>query len=238
MTTVRESSNGTGPTLPGFETCETATEPMRIPTPQAADGSEVATGFGLRDYVNGRRRYSPTLTSSAAASPASRLATPAFARVTLMIGGSGQSSTESFARFDPDGRCLKTYQGSCQLMMDGSFEEYCGTWPKRGTMRNGSCYPPPLSERPTSDRESSLWPTPTATERENDISAIPSETGLRRAVYRSPQARDGMERGASSPERRLEQGHSVSLHDQIGGQLSATWTELLMGLPAGWTEVE
>jgi hypothetical protein len=29
----------------------------RYPTPQAADGSDVETGFGLRDYVNHKRKY-------------------------------------------------------------------------------------------------------------------------------------------------------------------------------------
>jgi len=37
----------------------------RYPTPQAADGSDVETGFGLRDYVNHKRKYMlPTPTAS------------------------------------------------------------------------------------------------------------------------------------------------------------------------------
>ena len=37
----------------------------RYPTPQAADGSDVETGFGLRDYVNHKRKYMlPTPTVS------------------------------------------------------------------------------------------------------------------------------------------------------------------------------
>tara|TARA_R100000315_G_C5234352_1_gene145657 strand:- start:767 stop:1333 length:567 start_codon:yes stop_codon:yes gene_type:complete len=38
---------------------------VRYPTPQAADGSDVETGFGLRDYVNHKRKYMlPTPTVS------------------------------------------------------------------------------------------------------------------------------------------------------------------------------
>jgi len=36
-----------------------------LPTPQAADGSDVETGFGLRDYINHKRKYMlPTPTAS------------------------------------------------------------------------------------------------------------------------------------------------------------------------------
>jgi hypothetical protein len=35
----------------------------------------------------------------------------------------------------------------------------------------------------------------------------------------------------------VQQGHSVSLHDQIGGSLNPTWVEWLMGFPIGWTDL-
>jgi len=43
----------------------TLADAVRYPTPQAADGSDVETGFGLRDYVNHKRKYMlPTPTVS------------------------------------------------------------------------------------------------------------------------------------------------------------------------------
>jgi len=43
----------------------TLADMVRYPTPQAADGSDVETGFGLRDYVNHKRKYMlPTPTVS------------------------------------------------------------------------------------------------------------------------------------------------------------------------------
>jgi hypothetical protein len=54
--------------------------------------------------------------------------------------------------------------------------------------------------------------------------------------WRTPQARDGDQRGPSDPQKRVEQGHSVSLHDQVGGSLNPTWVEWLMGFPLGWTD--
>jgi hypothetical protein len=140
-------------------------------------------------------------------------------------------------------------------------EEFSGTWPAAGTMRNGIVSPLRSLVPRTSATASSSWPTATA----NDASRMwptPAATDGKGAnpldrrpdcdddlptrvvrlwptpIWRSPQARDGMERGPSSPERRVEQGHSVSLHDQIGGQLNPMWVEWLMGFPIGWTALE
>jgi hypothetical protein len=90
-----------------------------------------------------------------------------------------------------------------------------------------------------------MWPTPSARDYRHPNARPYSERGggtkgeqLPNAVrFRTPQARDGDERGPSDPKRREEQGHSVSLHDQIGGSLNPSWVELLLGLPAGWTDL-
>jgi len=86
-----------------------------------------------------------------------------------------------------------------------------------------------------------MWPTPTSRDwKDGSAQAcanVPANNLLGREIHwRTPQARDGMERGPSDPQRRMEQGHSVSLHDQIGGALNPTWVEWLMGLPPGWTD--
>jgi hypothetical protein len=85
-----------------------------------------------------------------------------------------------------------------------------------------------------------MWPTPKASA---DKYARPRENDggdLQAAVveWRTPQARDGDQRGPSLPQKRVEQGHSVSVHNQIGGQLNPTWVEWLMGFPLGWTDLE
>jgi hypothetical protein len=87
-----------------------------------------------------------------------------------------------------------------------------------------------------------LWPTPRASD---GAHGGPNQRGSRGGLglpaavvqWRTPCARDGMPRGPSDPQKRIEQGHAVSLHDQIGGQLSPLWTEWLMGYPIGWTEL-
>lgn len=87
-----------------------------------------------------------------------------------------------------------------------------------------------------------MWPTPQARDWKGapaSLDTLPlNSRPLNEAVrFRTPQARDGDERGPSDPQRREEQGHSVSLHDQIGGSLNPDWVELLMGLPKGWTDL-
>ena len=164
-----ESSKDIGPTLPGFETCETATE--RWPTPTVGDSKNARNSTAMRHRIPPTGIHAgntltdavdifPPLTSSAAASPASPSVTPASAQENPIAAGFGLSSTESFAKLNPDGSWSRMYQGCGQLTMDGCLEEYSGTWPKRGTMRSGSTYPLPTSGRPTSESESSLWPTP------------------------------------------------------------------------------
>lgn len=124
----------TGPTLPGIETYKTA-----APT------------------------TSPAWTSSVAGSPARTCHSP----------GNGQGSTgnaapcgpslpESLAKLSPDGCWLRTYQDCYQVMLDGSLEEFSETWPRSGTMQNGTVYRRQPLVPLTAVTEYSLWPTPRA----------------------------------------------------------------------------
>ena len=71
---------------------------------------------------------------------------------------SGHNSTDSFATYDRATSSWKTSQG---CLFEG-WIEYSETWPQRGMMRNGRCYPQPMSERPISASGSGLLPTPAA----------------------------------------------------------------------------
>ena len=269
-----ESSNDTGLMLPGFETCETATERgSMFPTPVATDaghghqGTWSTTGFNLHNVALSRGKFprgwhdpatSNPLTSSAGGIRVSPSATPVDGWENPIAVGFGLSSTESFARLDPDGCWLRTYQGCCQLMMDGSLEGYSGTWPKRATMQSGSCYPLPLSVRPTSERECSLWRTPTAAETHNQDYS--NQVYLQNQVkWPTPQSRDWKgqsQRGEHAPNDCLPNavrwptptgddannatrasGDFQSLTREAGGQLNSEFVEWLMNFPKGWTEV-
>lgn len=75
---------------------------------------------------------------------------------------SGESSPESLASLGPDGLWRRMYQGCFQVMMDGSLETFSGTWPRSGTMRNGTVYQRQPSVPRTSVIGYSSWPTPKA----------------------------------------------------------------------------
>lgn len=73
------------------------------------------------------------------------------------VQGCGQSSIASFAIFDRDTWRLKTPQ--CSLIE--GFDEYCGTLPRSGLMRNGRLYRRQTLLCRTVENGCSLLPTPT-----------------------------------------------------------------------------
>lgn len=73
----------------------------------------------------------------------------------------GRTSPKQFAFYDPDGSCWRTWPA---ISLWGS-ETFSGTWPKRGSMRNGACFEHPTWAPATSEPDcSSLLPTPTASQ--------------------------------------------------------------------------
>src|SRR5512146_2330294 len=133
MTSVTRCSQRTARTSPDTATCAT---------------SDAQTLFPLTSYVE--------------ASRVSHIALPANGAEPTTNVISGPSSDALFASLGQDGSWLKTSAGSCQLLVDGSLEEFCETWPTAGMMRNGACYVLPTSARPTNASASSSLPTPAA----------------------------------------------------------------------------
>ena len=76
----------------------------------------------------------------------------------------GGNSQESFAKLDQSGSWRKTYQGYCQVSMEGFLDEFCGTWPTWGIMRDGECFRLSKLEWSTNAKEFVLLPTPLATD--------------------------------------------------------------------------
>lgn len=96
---------------------------------------------------------------SRAASRARTSATPVAEQALLASAQDfGANTPESFASYDPATSSWKTSQHSF-------LEEltvYSATWPRSGTMRNGSVYQRRPLVRLTDVTDSSLWPTPVA----------------------------------------------------------------------------
>ena len=98
----------------------------------------------------------------AEASHANLSALPAAGRGMGTTDGYGQSSYEPFARYDQSTHSWRMYQGCSQLTMGDLPDEFSGTWPRQGMIRNGIAYRPRMSEPHISDDGSSLWRTPDA----------------------------------------------------------------------------
>ncbi len=123
--------------------------------------------------------------------------------------GSGQKSTECFAKWDPKSYSWKTSQGS----LLGGWDTFSETWPRSGSMENGMCFHHAKSARRTYVKGYSSWPTPLASDgmrggNDRKRDGTPSLRGLIRKIY--------------GPE-------TVQ---------SPMFTEALMGLPIGWTASE
>ena len=160
--------------------------------------------------------------SSAEGSLASQCPAPVKGKGRKTKGGSGRSSTGSFAKLNQDGSWSKMYQDCCLLTLDGSLLEFCETFPQAGMMRNGISYRLQVLAHRTSEKECSLWPTPTTRD------------------FRHSGSREGYLKRKGKHVRALNE--EVCWNDekgiQSGGQLNPNWVELLMGYPLGWTEIE
>jgi hypothetical protein len=106
-----------------------------------------------------------------------------------------------------------------QLCLEGGLESYSEDWPRSGTMRNGTCYPLPLSAQIMRESACSSLPTPTATDSKrwpvsqyyaHKPMTVGSADSLPQFVARSCGA------------------------DRC--RLNPAYVEALMGFPEGWTD--
>jgi hypothetical protein len=99
-------------------------------------------------------------TSFAEASPAKTSAPLARAQAsTGNSRGSGRSSLDSFASYDPTTSSWRT----SQLCLDGALDEFSETWPRAGMTQSGTAYQLLVPLAPlTKEIGSGSWPTPRA----------------------------------------------------------------------------
>ena len=172
----------------------------------------------------------------------------------------GPTQCPAFAKFDPESLSLRTHPELCPVALSSVSSK---TLPKQGMMRTGVCYllPRPWwertiyasgggAERPwlESDAEDNPFPTPTSSERSGINPNTGRGSGLSKFVkeesWPTPAATDGKGSGKTGePRDRLdyavERGETKSkVYDKPppgGGQLSADWTDWLVGFPILWS---
>ena len=173
----------------------------------------------------------------------------------------GLSLPESFASYSPDTCLWRTSQGSL-------FEEwmpYLESWPRSGTMRNGSVYRQQLSAPRTSETGCGYWPTPSAS-RARSEGMIGQMRAKVDAGKISKEEAEAMIGGSLTPARMSYwptpssvgpnggptglaggAGNRKKLYDMLGEEegkklgcasLNPNWVEWLMGFPLGWTDLE
>lgn len=119
----------------------------------------------------------------------------------------GENSTESFAAFDRDSFSWRT----CQLCLTGDSEEFSETWPRAGSMQNGTAF-----------RHVPLVPHTTGTECSSWVR------------FSTPRANEG---GPPSESFRASVPSIAEIERDLGQKTSLQWQEWMMGFPIGWTDV-
>lgn len=120
----------------------------------------------------------------------------------------GPNASEPFAILDPampvsrtspdssPATSPRTWVDGAQLGLLASSDEFCATWPKSGTMRNGRCYRQPSAVRPTVASASGSWrihnwPSPTcADDRTGNLASTQIVEGSQHSVT-LPRAAEG-----------------------------------------------
>ena len=127
---------------------------------------------------------------------------------------SGTSSPESLAKWDPVTLSWRTLEPS--LLEEST--KFSGRWPTSGMMRNGLLYPRAPWVQHTHVKECSFWPTPTAS---SWGTAGATATVRARIADGTVTVREGQ-----------------YMRNGQNGRKNPEWSESLMGLPLGWTEIE
>ncbi len=187
-------------------------EPPKDGFPACKCGKEM---FGCSLHPTGRDEW----IASQRASLASLTPLLESARDTLMIETSGRNVSESLGKFSPDGFFLKT---SRELFQTGSSEPSSVTWPASGMMRDGCVWELTRLVPRTKEKDGSLWPTLTASQRgattaernAKRLGGVTLESAL--AIWESPKNRK----------------NGPGVH----GGLNPNFLEWFMGFPIGWTE--
>lgn len=168
-------------------------------------------------------------------SHANHFPSPENVKEKTMKGISGQRPSESFAKWDRNSVFWRMSQGFYGLM--DISDEYSGTWPRAGSMRNGIAYQRQPAAPTTRGIDCLFWPTPKARDWKRSGGNRHSPDLPTMVRRRTPTATDG-NGGSQDPKKRKAGHHTIRLRDRVGGPLNPEWVEWLMGWPIGWTDLQ
>ncbi len=119
-------------------------------------------------------------------------------------------------KLSQDGFWVKTYQGYCQVSLDGSLEKFSETWPRWGIASDGEVFEPHGLEPCIDESEYLLLPT---------LMAAESKGTSRKRYNGSPLAH------YNRVAERIRTGLNCPTY------LNPNYGEVLMGFPVGWTDL-
>ena len=151
----------------------------------------------------------------------------------------GSTWPESLAKFDPNTSSWRTAQ---RLLFEDSTESL-ETFPRWGLMRDGELWALSTPEPLTNENASGLWPTPVADgDRKTNYAQGGTSLGYAVRMWPTPcasEARQGYQnrnRGKKGSQESLSTVIQGGPADKVGGALSPTWVDWLMGWPIEWTD--
>ena len=217
--------------MAGFTTagqCEWADYPTKVLEKHWPDVPKWRDVHGLTAADFTARTGLETVTVMSGGSLASRTALQESVKRLLTSVICGQSSGESFAKLSPDLLWLKTCQGYCQVMMDGSLETYSGTLPKWGLMLDGQLYQPQALEPYIDESGWRLLQTPSAS-----ATGGYSVGSVKKKIKGEMKRKSGATIGGG-----LLQDKALLPYYKNGTQnrLNPLFLESMMGFPKNWTE--
>lgn len=137
---------------------------------------------------------------------------------------SGRKCGELLEVLALNGSWLRTYQGCCQVSMAGFSDEFSGTWPQWGTMRDGECFRLSTQAWTTSAKEFALLPTPNASDGETWLRVGKNAIKTMRMIFQKK----------GNPSKHLM--YLNMLYKRSPDQ-TANFYETMMGFPAHWTDL-
>jgi len=170
-----------------------------------------------------------TWMSSLRVSRVSRSASQESSKEKTTSATSGPIPSGSFARWDRDFACWKTFQVS---LLTNTLEPFSGSWPRAGTVFDGIAYQRAPAAPLTRGTGSGLWATPNAADCQGTTGGGQGRNLRTDVRWTTPCADD-----TGARQKKYSQG-GKALSMQAGGQLNPPWVEWLMGWPIGWSALE
>jgi hypothetical protein len=142
---------------------------------------------------------------------------------------SGERWRGSLARWDRNTSSWKTPQ--CSLLE--GLDEFSETWPQWGMMQDGDASPLPMLVPPISGTEFGYLPTPEAS-----LGLFDKPATMDLVTCERKETTGCRPSGAKIGSSLRWHPEFINEWQRTGGELNAEWTEVLMGWPVGWTDLQ